>query len=155
MLGIGLDEDLDERDLGFFEAVAAQVAQTIVRVRLMERERRRRTELEFLANLTDTALRAVDHLDLMRQACAGAVPTLGDYCALHFVPESGGPPSSRRPTSIRRKAAYVDALQARFPYDPDRAVGVAGGDPLRHAAVHPTAHAADRRGCDRVVEAVD
>ena len=125
VLGIGLDDDLDDRDLRFFEAVAAQVAQTVVRVQLMERERRRRTELEFLANLTDTALRAVDHLDLMRQACASAVPTLGDYCALHFVPEDGGPPVVASAHVDPAKADYVDALQARFPYDPDRAVGVA------------------------------
>ena len=124
VLGIGLDDDLDERDLRFFEAVAAQVAQTVVRVQLIERERRRRTELEFLANLTDTALRAVDHLDLMRQACASAVPTLGDYCALHFVPESGGPPIVASAHVDPAKAAYLDALQARYPYDPDRAVGV-------------------------------
>jgi GAF domain-containing protein len=65
VLGIGLDEDLDDRDLSFFEAIAAQVAQTVARVQLMDR---RRIELEFLANLTDTALRAVDHLDLMRHA---------------------------------------------------------------------------------------
>ena len=124
VLGIGLDDDLDERDLSFFEAVAAQVAQTVVRVQLAEREHRRRTELEFLARLTDTALRAVDHLDLMRQACASAVPTLGDYCAVHFLPESGGPPLVASAHVDPAKAAYVDALQARYPYDPDRAVGV-------------------------------
>src|SRR5207244_1618029 len=77
VVGIGVDDVPDDRDLAFFEAVAAQVAQTVIRVGLMERERRRRRELEFLANLTDTALGAADHLDLMRQVCAGAVPTLG------------------------------------------------------------------------------
>jgi GAF domain-containing protein len=46
VLSIGLDDTLDDRDLSFFEAVAAQVAQTVVRVQLMDR---RRTELEFLA----------------------------------------------------------------------------------------------------------
>ena len=155
VLGIGLDDDLDERDLSFFEAVAAQVAQTVVRVQLMERERRRRTELEFLANLTDTALRAVDHLDLMRQACASAVPTLGDYCALHFLPESGGPPVVASAHVDPAKAAYVDALQARYPYDPDRAVGVPAVIRSGTTAVRPPAHTADRRGCDRIVEHVD
>jgi len=124
VLGIGVDDDLDDRDVGFFEAVAAQVAQTIVRVQLIEGELRRRSELEFLANLTDTALRAVDHLDLMRQACAGAVPTLGDYCALHFLPESGGPPVVASAHVDPAKAAYVAALQTRYPYDPERPTGV-------------------------------
>src|SRR5262249_32216806 len=87
VLGIGVDDPLEQRDLRFVEAVAAQVAQTIVRVRLSERGRRRRSELEFLATLTDTALRSVDHVDLMQQVCAGAVPTLGDFCSLHYLPE--------------------------------------------------------------------
>jgi GAF domain-containing protein len=59
VLGIGVDDALDEHELGFFEAVAAQLAQTIVRVRLSERGRRRRAELELLAMLTDTALGSV------------------------------------------------------------------------------------------------
>src|SRR4051812_13515073 len=58
VMGIGVNEAFDERDVAFFEAVAAQVAQTIVRVRLTERESRRRRELEFLASLTQTALGA-------------------------------------------------------------------------------------------------
>jgi serine phosphatase RsbU (regulator of sigma subunit) len=124
VLGIGINEDLDDEDLSLFEAVAAQVAQTIVRVRLTERDRRRRTELEFLANLTDTALQAVDHVELMRRACAEAVPTLGDYCSLHFLPESGGPPLVAATHIDPVKAAFVEDLQARYPYDADRKVGV-------------------------------
>jgi serine phosphatase RsbU (regulator of sigma subunit) len=124
VLGIGVDDVLDERDLAFFEAVAAQVAQTITRVRLTERERRRRTELEFLATLTDTALRASDHLDLMREVCAAAVPTLGDWCSLYFLPESGGPPLVTSAHVDPAKAAYVKTLQERHPYDPDGTSGV-------------------------------
>jgi hypothetical protein len=36
-VGIGVDDVLDDRDLAFFEAVAAQVAQTIIRAGLIER----------------------------------------------------------------------------------------------------------------------
>jgi serine phosphatase RsbU (regulator of sigma subunit) len=124
VLGIGFDDALDERDRMFFEAVAAQVAQTIVRVRLTERESRRRTELELLARLTDTALDAADHLDLMEQACAAAVPTLGDWCALVFLPEDGGPPLVASAHVDPAKEAYVDELLRRHPYDPEGATGI-------------------------------
>jgi serine phosphatase RsbU (regulator of sigma subunit) len=124
VLGIGFDDELDERDLAFFEAVAAQVAQTVVRVRLTERQQRRRVELEFLASLTDAALAARDHVDLMQQVCARAVPTLGDWCSLFFVPETGGRPIVASAHVDPDKASYVEALQARYPYDPDSLTGV-------------------------------
>jgi serine phosphatase RsbU (regulator of sigma subunit) len=124
VLGVGVNQQVDERDLVFFEAVAAQVAQTIVRIRLTERELRRRAELEFLANLTDTALGAVDHVDLMRQVCTAAVPTLGDWCSLHFVPESGGPPLVAFAHADQDKIAFVEELQRRYPYDPNGVSGV-------------------------------
>ena len=124
VLGIGVNEELDERDLGFFEAVAAQVAQTTIRIRLTERELRRRDELEFLAKLTDTALAAVDHLDLMHRVCAAAVPTLGDWCSLYFLPESGGGPLVASAHVDPDKAAFVEQLQRRYPYDPTRTRGV-------------------------------
>ena len=123
VLGIGFDVELDDRDLGFFEAVAAQVAQSVVRVRLLERERRRRTELEFLARLTDTALAADDHVDLMRRVCAAAVPTLGDWCSLFFLPESGGPPLIEFAHVDPDEAAFVEELHRRYPFDPDGAIG--------------------------------
>jgi serine phosphatase RsbU (regulator of sigma subunit) len=124
VLGVGVNEELDERDLAFFEAVAAQVAQTIIRVRLTEREVRRRAELEFLANLTDTALRAVDHLDLMEQVCAAAVPTLGDWCALYYLPDAGGEPVVALAHVDPDKVAFAEQLQRRYPYDPTRGTGV-------------------------------
>ncbi len=124
VLGVGVNEQVDERDVAFFEAVAAQVAQTIVRVRLTEQEVRRRRELEFLANLTATALGAADHVDLMRQVCAAAVPTLGDWCSLHFLPETGEEPVVAFAHVDPDKVAYVEQLQRRYPYDPRRGRGV-------------------------------
>ena len=50
VLGLGYDTELDQHDVAFLEAVGAQVAQTLMRVRLAERDRRRREELEFLAD---------------------------------------------------------------------------------------------------------
>jgi serine phosphatase RsbU (regulator of sigma subunit) len=123
VLGIGFDGELDDRDLGFFEAVAAQVAQTVLRVRLIERERRRRAELEFLSQLTTTALAANDHIDLMRKVCAAAVPTLGDWCSLYFVPEDGGSTVIEFAHVDPEKTSYVAELHQRFPFDAGREVG--------------------------------
>ena len=125
VLSVGVNEAVDAADLEFFEAIAAQVAQTIIRVRLVERDRRRRTEIEFLANLTATALGSVDHLDLMQRVCAGAVPTLGDWCSLYYLPQTGGSPLLASAHVDAAKAAYVRELQARFPFDPDRPSGAA------------------------------
>ena len=124
VLGIGVDDVLDDAAATFLEAVAAQVAQSLIRVRLLERERRRRTELEFLADLTDTALAATDHLDLMRRVCAAAVPTLGDWCSLYFVPETGGPPEIAFAHVDPDQAEYLEELMARYPFDPSQPVGV-------------------------------
>jgi len=118
LLGIGINVELDERDVRFFEAVAAQVAQSIVRVRLTDRERRRRAELEFLASLTETALASVDHVDLMRKVCQAAVPTLGDWCSLYFIPETGGRPLIEFAHVDDEMAAYVGELHRRYPFDP-------------------------------------
>ena len=123
VLGIGFDGELDDRDLSFFEAVAAQVAQSVIRVELLDRERRRRAELEFLAQLTDTALAAHDHVDLMRRVCAAAVPTLGDWCSLYYLPESGGPPLIEFAHVDADEAAYVEELHRRYPFDPEGATG--------------------------------
>lgn len=125
VLAIGFDEEPDDRDLEFFGAVAAQVAQSLARVRLLEGERRRRAELEFLAKLTDTAMAAADHRDLMRRVCATAVPTLGDFCSLYFLPESGGPPLIEFAHVDPEKSAFVEELHHRYPFDPERAFGPA------------------------------
>lgn len=125
LLAIGFDDELHDRDLQFFEAVAAQVAHSVVRIRLVDDERRRRAELEFLAQLTDTALTAGDHGDLMRRVCTAAVPTLGDLCSLYFLPENGGPPLIEFAHVDPEQGAFVQELHRRYPFDPDRAFGPA------------------------------
>jgi serine phosphatase RsbU (regulator of sigma subunit) len=124
VLGIGVDDVLDDHHLGFFEAVGAQVAQSLMRVRLLERERRRHVELEFLAQLTGTALDAHDHVDLMRRVCTAAVPTLGDWCSLYFVAETGEAPEVAFAHVDPEKESYLAELMERYPFDPD-AAGVA------------------------------
>lgn len=123
VLALGFDGVLDDRDVEFFEAVAAQVAQAVIRVRLLDRERRRRYELEFLAQLTNTAIQATDHTELMQRVCSAAVPTLGDYCALYFLPETAVVPEVTFAHVDPDQTRFFEELMRRFPFDPDRAVG--------------------------------
>jgi serine phosphatase RsbU (regulator of sigma subunit) len=125
VLGLGYDQELTAEDISFLEAVADQIAQTLARVRLAEQEQRRRAQLEFLTDLTDAALRAEDYAELMRQVTSAAVPMLGDWCSLHFLPEDGGAPHVAVAHVDPEKVAWAEALQRRFPYDADRAGGIA------------------------------
>jgi serine phosphatase RsbU (regulator of sigma subunit) len=125
VLGLGYDQALAPQDVSFLEAVAGQVAQAVARVRLTDRERRRREELEYLADLTDAALSATDAVELMDNVTAAAVPTLGDWCTLYFMPEGGGVPHISVAHADPAKLAWIKELQQRYPYDPDRPTGVA------------------------------
>jgi hypothetical protein len=60
----------------------------------------------------------------MRAVTAAAVPRLGDWCSLHFLPQPGVPDveiAHRDPAKVR----WAQELQQRFGYDPDAATGVA------------------------------
>ena len=91
----------------------------------LERERRLRGRLEFLAELTDEALGAADHQSFMRAAAEAAVPRLGDWCSIHFIPEPGAPAEVVVVHSDPSRAAWADRLAHRFPYDPAGSRGVA------------------------------
>ena len=123
VLAIGFNGGLVDADVEYMEAVAAQVAQAVIRVGLLDRERRRRAELEFLAHLTETALAATDHVDLMRRVCAAAVPMLGDWCCLYFLGETDVTPEVAFAHVDPDQQVYVEELMRRYPFDPDRPVG--------------------------------
>jgi PAS domain S-box-containing protein len=89
------------------------------------RERLRHERLEFLAGLTDASLAARDHEEFIELVTNAAVPRLGDWCALYFMPEVGGPVERRVAHVDSAKVAWVDSLSDRHPYDPDAATGVA------------------------------
>lgn len=92
--------------------------------RLAERERRQRERLEFLARVNDAARVATNHQMLMRSVTTAAVPQLGDWCALHFVPEPGQAPEVQVAHADPAKIAWAHELQGRYPYDPSGVVGV-------------------------------
>lgn len=123
VLALGFDGALDDSDVEFVEAVAAQVAQAIIRVRLLDRERRRRYELEFLAQLTNTAIEAATYTELMQRVCSTAVPTLGDFCALYFLPPTAVVPEVTFAHVDPDQTRFYEELMRRFPFDPNRAVG--------------------------------
>ena len=89
-LSLGFNHQPTPEDVIFLEAIASQMAQTLARIRLSDRERRRQAQLEFLVELTDAAMGAGDHAELMANVADAAVPTLGDWCAIHYLPADGG-----------------------------------------------------------------
>jgi serine phosphatase RsbU (regulator of sigma subunit) len=124
-LSVGYDAEPTSQDVVFLEAVAGQAAQAIARVRLAERERRRRAQLEFLAALTEAALSANSHAELMANVTRAAVPTLGDWCVVHYLPEDGTPLEVEVAHVDPGRVAWAQEMQARFPFDPDARTGVA------------------------------
>ncbi|HKY16295.1 MAG TPA: SpoIIE family protein phosphatase [Microthrixaceae bacterium] len=90
----------------------------------LDRERRLSDRLEFLSRLTEAAISVDDHLDFMQAAAAAAVPMLGDWCSLHFVPEPGDDVEAVVVHSDPDRARWADELRVRFPRDPEAHRGV-------------------------------
>jgi serine phosphatase RsbU (regulator of sigma subunit) len=94
------------------------------RLAALDRERRLRDRVEFLAGLTDTAVAAASHNEYMRAAAAAAVPKLGDWCSIHYVPDAGDAVEIVVAHADPAKVAWANALAQRFPYNPDGETGV-------------------------------
>jgi PAS domain S-box-containing protein len=100
-----------------FEAVAAA-----------DEERISRQRLEFLGLINDALAQSHNRREAMRNVVRAAVPSLGDWCAIHVLP----PGADARVTPEVEVAhtdpdmvAYAHELQQRFPYDPAAATGIA------------------------------
>ena len=132
--GVTLDENGGVTGtLGCVLDVTEQVAEMHERERLAaavseahDQERVQRERLEFLAAINDALNASTNRQDVMRNVTRTAVPRLGDWCAIHVMP-------SRTTVVPEVEVAHVDPdmvayakqLQARFPYDPAAANGVA------------------------------
>jgi len=90
----------------------------------VRRERLLRERLEFLAEINRVAVAAKDYRQLMRAVTAAAVPDLGDWCTVHFLPEPGGVPEVELAHVDPTKVEWAVAMRQRYPYDPDEARGV-------------------------------
>ncbi len=89
----------------------------------VKRERVLRERLEFLAELNRVALAAHDYRELMRAVTAAAVPTLGDWSTLHFLPEPGGVPDAEVAHKDPDKVEWAAQMRQRFPWNPDAPAG--------------------------------
>jgi PAS domain S-box-containing protein len=92
--------------------------------RIAARERQHRQRLEFLDSLNDSAISATDHRGLMHNVASAAVPQLGDWCAVYFVPEGSAVPEIEVAHRDPAKVAWAEELLRQFPYDPDAPRGV-------------------------------
>ena len=95
--------------------------------RLLEAGRLQRRRLEFLSGLNDAAMAADDHQALMQAVTEAAVPTLGDWCSLHFFE---GSTVAANPDIIfahhdPERVEWLRDLLAHHPYDPDAPLGAA------------------------------
>jgi PAS domain S-box-containing protein len=117
---IGVTADVTERKL-LEEDVALRMRQAELQA---GRERLQRERLEFLTVLNDLARESADHLELMEQVTAAAVPKLGDWCSIHFFPGPGHTPETRVAHSDPAKIQWARDLQARYPFDPDAPSGI-------------------------------
>jgi serine phosphatase RsbU (regulator of sigma subunit) len=139
VLVFGFDDGIEPLEQTFLETVAGQLAHAISRIRLTAayqerarnaseaaaRERHRRGQLEFLAELTQTAIRATDHRQLMRTVTAAAVPTLGDWCSIRFIPQDGSGAEVVVSHTDPARVAWAEELYARHEFDPNAPTGVA------------------------------
>jgi PAS domain S-box-containing protein len=90
----------------------------------VRRERLLRERLEFLAEINRVAVSARDYRQLMRAVTAAAVPELGDWCTVHFLPEPGGTPEVEVAHVDPTKVEWAALVRQRYPYDPDESRGV-------------------------------
>ncbi len=118
---IGCTGDITEMKRAQRQADAQIEAST----RMVESERRQRELLEFLASLTDASVAARDHHAFMATVASAAVPRLGDWCSIHFIPEPGGDVEIEVAHVDPAKVAWAQAITEQYPYDPDAPTGVA------------------------------
>jgi PAS domain S-box-containing protein len=100
-------------------ARAAEEAQT-----LADQERVNRERLEFLNEINAVLTTATDQHEVMANTVWAAVPRLGDWCAIHVVPDEGGDPEVEVGHIDPEMVRYARELQERFPYDADAEQGV-------------------------------
>ena len=115
-------------------------------------ERFHRKRLELLDALNDSALTASDHRELMRNVAATAVPRLGDWCALHFLPDDAKVPEVEVSYSNADRVVFAEELLRLFPYDPDAPRGVPAVIRTGEVEFLPTV---DRDFVDAIVAATD
>jgi len=68
---------------------------------------------------------AEDHREFMRAAAAAAVPTLGDWCSIHYIADTGSDLEVEVAHSDPDRVAWAEEIARSFPYRTDAEMGVA------------------------------
>ena len=99
--------------------------------RAAQAEARRRREHVTCDSVSSSSRRSIaspsaarDHKTLMRAVTAAAVPELGDWCTLHFMPEPGGTLETEVAHADPKKVEWAVEMRQRFPFDADSPRGV-------------------------------
>jgi PAS domain S-box-containing protein len=94
-------------------------------VEAADSERLSRERLQFLGEINDALSRSDDERQIMRNVTRAAVPSLGDWCAIFVLSDSGGTtPEIEIAHADPAMVAYARELQERFPYDPTASTGI-------------------------------
>jgi PAS domain S-box-containing protein len=107
------------------KTVALERERTLDRLReAAENERVSAQRLAFLGEINDALAASTSRADVMRNVTRAAVPMLGDWCSIYVLDEGEIVPETELAHVDPSRAAYVKALQERFPYDPDATTGI-------------------------------
>ena len=90
-----------------------------------ETQRLSAERLAFLGRVNDALAVSGTRAEVMRNVTRAAVPRLGDWCTISVFDETSPVPKQEVAHIDLEKVVYVQALQDRFPYDPDAPFGVA------------------------------
>ncbi|HEX2384280.1 MAG TPA: GAF domain-containing SpoIIE family protein phosphatase [Acidimicrobiales bacterium] len=88
-VGFADERDIDSEELAQLLTAADQCALALDRAHLLDRERRARETLEFLAEATRLMVSALDPIDVLDQLLSHAVPLMADWCCVFVHDEEG------------------------------------------------------------------
>ena len=125
-VGFADDRDIDGDELAQLLTTADQCALALDRAHLLDRERRARETLEFLAEATRLMVSAFDPIVVLDQLLSHAVPLMADWCCVFVHDEEG----VLRRTAL--KIADEPQLAERILAE-SADLGIASNAPVAHA----------------------
>ncbi len=143
-----------EHRLAREEAVAAALESAA-------KERVSAERLEFLGTINDALSNSSTRAEVMENVTRAAVPTLGEWCLIHVLSDSGArEPDVEIAHVDPEMVEYAKSLRLRFPYDPDARTGVPAILRTGQSEFHPNidddviAHAGTSEEAAQVVRAL-
>lgn len=109
------------------QMLVAQERERFVTIALesAERDRLSAQRLEFLGRINDVLTGASTPDEVMRTVTRAAVPTLGEWCAIFVLPETGSAtPDIEIAHADPAMVEFARGLQERFPYEPGASTGI-------------------------------